>query len=132
VGRHQRTAVLARWIDRRCAAGLRRWWDTPRSGWSDALYVNAVVLFLLRIGNVVVRPYWRRLMGITCTIVLIEMTWNMVDAITFDAPATPRGQLATVLNTVGRRYVVVASHAAFVGCLALFVNVVLIAGRRRR
>ena len=66
------------------------------------------------------------------SVILVEVTWTVVDASTVHAPTRPLGPIATVLNTVGHRYAAVAANTAWAGCLVLLVNVLLTASRAIR
>ena len=124
-------ATATAWIDRRFAASLRRWRDTPRSRANDVVFANAVAVFVTRMGNVAVRPIWRWLLGLTTAIGCVELTWRAASAV---APAAPRrpADASTVLNTLIQRYADVATVGEFIGGLALFVTALYVAGLAAR
>lgn len=122
-------AALSRSIDRRFATVLRRWRDMPRSRTHDLLFVNAVAVLVLRIGNAVVRPAWRRGIGLTTAVLLITVTWLAADAVTPAHLATTASAAAAVLHGLGLRYAQTGAVAAWVGCLILFANVLHVAGQ---
>ncbi|MFG2045537.1 hypothetical protein [Dactylosporangium sp. NPDC048998] len=120
------------------AAGLRRWRDTPRSRWTDAIYVNAAALFLLRIGNAVLRPSWRRFTGLFIAVILLQATHTVLSTALPRATPQTLSPVLAALDLVGRPYVDLANPVRFAGCLALMANVLSIAayslwhGSRRR
>ncbi|WP_432830711.1 hypothetical protein [Dactylosporangium sp. CA-092794] len=119
----------AGWIDRRMATGLRRWRDTPRSRWSDALYVNAVATFVVRVGNLAVRPAWRRTIGMTAAVVAVGLTLMGTDAATAAIPDAAANSATDALHRFIQRYADVASAVGFVGGVCLVGNVLYISWR---
>ncbi|MGI5185371.1 hypothetical protein ACQEVZ_54920 [Dactylosporangium sp. CA-152071] len=125
---YQAQGALTTWIDRRFAAGIRRWQQVPRSRAHDVVFVNAAALLFVRMGNLAFRPVWRRAIGILTAVLLLQLAWSAVAAIT--APPMPAAAAAhsAALYGFGHRFGGVASAALFVGIVAMVANLVTSAG----
>ena len=123
-------AVVTAWIDHWFAASLRRWRDTPRSRANDFIFVNAAAVFVTRMSNATARPIWRWVIGLATAVGCIELSWRAASAV--PAPARRPADVSTVLATLVQRYADVATVGVFIGCLALFVAALYVAGLTAR